>query len=223
MLGRGLVQPLDQHHSANPPSQPEVLDLLAREFVAHGFDVKWLVRELALTETYARSSHWTEGMMPAPETFLAASERRLSGEQLWASVCVATGPCDGAVTEIHGKRSAKLEQERERFIKALANPPTEPEEDFIPSLRAALFVLNDAVVLDRLKPAAENLADRLLKAANDDALASELYLAVLSRPATSDERKMTADYLQKNAARRAVAVGHLVWALLASTEFCLNH
>ncbi len=50
LFGRGLVHPLDLAHSANPPSHPEVLDLLAQEFVVHQFDVKWLLRELALTD-----------------------------------------------------------------------------------------------------------------------------------------------------------------------------
>ena len=54
--GRGLVHPLDLHHGENPPSHPELLDLLAREFVAMGFDVKAFLRELALSRTYQRSS-----------------------------------------------------------------------------------------------------------------------------------------------------------------------
>ena len=48
-MGRGLIHPLDQDHSANPPSHPELLNLLANEFAAHKFDVKWLVREIAMS------------------------------------------------------------------------------------------------------------------------------------------------------------------------------
>src|SRR5262249_15124568 len=65
MLGRGLVYPLDLHHSGNPPSYPELLDLLAREFAAHKFDIKWLLRELALSQTYQRSS-----LLPQDQTKL---------------------------------------------------------------------------------------------------------------------------------------------------------
>ena len=50
LMGRGLVHPLDLHHSGNPGSHPEVLDLLPKEFVAHKFDMKWLLREMALTQ-----------------------------------------------------------------------------------------------------------------------------------------------------------------------------
>ena len=66
MFGRGLVNPLDQHHPENPASHPELLDLLAREFVAHQFDIKWLLRELALTETYGRSSILSSSIDIAP-------------------------------------------------------------------------------------------------------------------------------------------------------------
>jgi Protein of unknown function (DUF1549)/Protein of unknown function (DUF1553) len=55
-LGRGLVHPVDRDHSGNPPSHPELLQLLTREFRAHKYDVKWFVRELLLSQTYQRSS-----------------------------------------------------------------------------------------------------------------------------------------------------------------------
>ncbi len=55
------------------------------------------------------------------------------------------------------------------------------------------------------------------------ASAAELYLSVLTRLPTADEKKMVAEYLAKNAERRPAARGHLAWALLASTEFCVNH
>ena len=60
MLGRGIVHPLDLHHSDNPPSHPELLDLLAAEVVAAKYDLKSIIREIALTQTYQRS-----GELPA--------------------------------------------------------------------------------------------------------------------------------------------------------------
>lgn len=55
LMGRGLVHPVDLHHPANPPSHPAVLDLMTNEFVAQKYNIKWLLRELALTRTYQRS------------------------------------------------------------------------------------------------------------------------------------------------------------------------
>lgn len=55
MMGRGLVHPVDLHHAANPPSHPELLEVLADEFVTLKFDIKAFLRELALSQTYQRA------------------------------------------------------------------------------------------------------------------------------------------------------------------------
>lgn len=110
-----------------------------------------------------------------------------------------------------------------RFVKAFANPPQEPEEDFAPSLQAALFLLNDSTVSQWLTPKDNNLAARLAGMSDAAALADELYLSVLSRQPSEEEKSEVADYLAENADRRPAAIGNLIWALLASTEFCVNH
>lgn len=68
LMGRGLVHPLELHHTDNPPSHPAVLDLLAHEFRAHGCDVRYLLREIALTRTYARACE-----LPSPQSLNAAT------------------------------------------------------------------------------------------------------------------------------------------------------
>jgi hypothetical protein len=60
MMGRGLVHPVDMHHSMNPPSHPELMTLLADEFAAMNFEVKPFLRELALTDVYQRSHQFTQ-------------------------------------------------------------------------------------------------------------------------------------------------------------------
>jgi hypothetical protein len=95
MMGRGLVHPPDQAHAENPPSHPELLDLLADDLVAHQFDLKWLLRELALSSTYGRSGLLPDDReAPPPSSFLVAAERRLSAEQLLRSMLQATGERD---------------------------------------------------------------------------------------------------------------------------------
>lgn len=229
MMGRGLVHPPDLHHSDNPPSHPELLDLLAVEFEAHHYDIKWLLRELALSQTYQRSSLLPEGRDDLPrESFLTANEKRLSAEQLLWSMLEATGPGlhnsttspDAFCDWLFGKITEGL---RDKFVKVFANAPREPEEEFSPSLKTVLFVLNDEVVFELLTPQPGNLVDRLMKSTEADQVAEELYLSVLSRPPAPEERAEVAEYLARHADRRATALGHLAWALLASTEFCVNH
>jgi hypothetical protein len=212
MMGRGLVHPLDLHHANNPASHPELLDLLADEFASHKFDVKWLLRELALTKTYERSSLVPAAEQPpGAEYFAVALERRLSTEQLLAATATATGA--------DAKQAEAL---RPKFLKAFANPPREPEDEVAASLKAALFVRNDTGVLELLKPTARNLVGRATKL-DDAAAAEELYLAILSRRPSAAERATVEKLLARHPQKRAEAVGRAAWALLASMEFGVNH
>jgi uncharacterized protein DUF1549/uncharacterized protein DUF1553 len=229
MLGRGLVHPLDLHHSKNPPSHPAVMDLLASEFLAHQCDLKWLLRELALTRTYQRSSLLPSGLdrEPLPNQYVVAIEKPLSTEQLLWSILQATGelPRYRPAVESDGKPkpNAPFDDLKKRFAAAFANPPREPEGDFAPSVKAALFLSNDSKVLELFKPRDGNLTERLVQETDSAKLADLLYIAVLSRTPTPDEAADVAKYLAAHADDRAKTAGQLIWALIASTEFCVNH
>jgi len=211
LLGRGLVHPLDMHHSGNLASHPELLDLLEREFVAHQFDIKWLFREILLSETYQRSSLLPAGAKTPPaNAFAVALEKRLSAEQLFAAITAATGtkPADAA---------------KAKFLKAFANQPREPEEDVEVSLKAALFLSHDATVLEMLQAKPGNLIERLGKLTDNAAFAEELYLAVLTRKPSADELATVSKILTKPNQIRETAARKLAWALIASHEFGVNH
>lgn len=95
MMGRGLVHPLDMHHPQNPASHPELLSLLTSRIEASGFDIRGLVRDLALTETYQRSSLLPvlkdQATDPLPAHFAVAAIRPLSPEQFAWSVLQVSG------------------------------------------------------------------------------------------------------------------------------------
>jgi hypothetical protein len=96
MMGRGLVHPLDLDHAENPPADAELLDLMAREFVAIGYDIKTFLREVALTRAYQRSSEPPPGASPGDNiagdfNFAVASLKPLSPEQLAWSVMQGLG------------------------------------------------------------------------------------------------------------------------------------
>ncbi|MFN5074525.1 MAG: hypothetical protein ACK5MO_02930 [Planctomyces sp.] len=119
---------------------------------------------------------------------------------------------------------AEAEQKRaEAFVKAFGNIPGEPELEFSPSLKAALFVLNDPLMQEQIQPGGGNLSERLLQNGDDIAVADELYRAVLSRAPAAEEVRFVCEYLGQRREHRQQAIGNLVWGLLASTEFCLNH
>jgi Protein of unknown function (DUF1549)/Protein of unknown function (DUF1553) len=222
VMGRGLIEPLDLGHAGNPPSHPELLDLLASELAAHQFDMRWLIREIALSQTYQRSSLAADDAIAAapPAKYVVALERQLSSEQVLASIRQVLGDGKPLAIDVADKSWTDWQA---KFDKALANPPREPEVGHNPTVKAALFFMNDPTVLTWIKPESENLAARLLKQMDAAALAEELYLSVLSRPPSDEEKAEVSSFLAARADRREKALTNLIWSLVASNEFCVNH
>ncbi|TXT23845.1 MAG: hypothetical protein FD138_3158 [Planctomycetota bacterium] len=99
----------------------------------------------------------------------------------------------------------------------------EPEGEFAPSLRAALFLMNDAELLKLLDSQPGNLVTRLKALDSPEAVAEELYVSVLSRRPAAEEIGEMAEQLKAAGDRKETVLKQLAWALLASSEFCLNH
>ncbi|MBT4692723.1 MAG: DUF1549 domain-containing protein [Planctomycetaceae bacterium] len=239
MMGTGLVWPLDLHHSDNPATHPELLSLMASEFAQHDFDIKWLIRELALTKVYQRSSILqspTDSVQIAEAEYRVSRERALSPEQLMWSILKATDaksryPIElDDDPELENTLPTTLDQVQEHFIASFANPPREPEVEFAPSVRGSLFLLNSELVQSWVNDAGKKLAERLFKISDTKALKvtdnteviRSLYITVLSRPPTSVEQKNMGKFLMSQP-NRPGAISQLVWALLSCNEFLINH
>ena len=220
MMGRGLVEPLDLTHAKNPPSHPELLDLLANELAAHQFDLKWLLRELALTQTYQRSSVLPTGQ-PDESLFAAAKERPIAAEVLLRNVLLATGETE-RVNQLPDEDDHTRAKYEALFQSTFANAPREPELAVNATLKAALFLRNNESLLWLLQRRQGNLVDRLANLKKPAAIAEAAFLQILSRPATSDEQAMVKTFLE-NQADRDQALGDLAWALMTSAEFFVNH
>jgi len=223
LMGRGIVHPLDLHHSDNPPSHPELLELLATQLAARQFDLKWLIREICLTQAYQRSSELPASQEPKPEAFLVALERPLSAEQLLRMTLQATGEMDRLSVAAKDGANPIPEEVRTKFLKTFANPAREPEGEFAPSVKAALFIMHDPTILGWLPAEEGRLVHRLNGLTDASQLAQELYLSVLSRPAAEEEVTEVTAILGKATDNKSKILEDLVWALLASTEYCVNH
>jgi hypothetical protein len=220
MLGTGLVNPLDQLHDDNPATHPEILKTLSDFLVATDFDLKLLMHGIALSRVYQRT---TAGAAEERHRYQFGLERRLSAEQLLESMLTACGSSVAGSSVAGGAvESPERRATREAFIKAFGNVPQDPELEFAPSLKSALFVMNDPLVQGLLQPGGGNLSERLAGISEPAAVAEELYLSVLSRFPDDGERAFVAEYLLQQSDRQQ-AVVNLIWSLLASTEFCLNH
>jgi hypothetical protein len=230
-LGRGLIHPVDFDHDANPPSHPALLDLLCKEFVAHHYDLRWLTREILLSDTYQRSSALPpSGAAPDPAWFAAAALRPLSPEQFAWSLLEATGQLDLERKALGAKLTeaalqAKLTPQIATFANLFGGQPGEPasNQDFQATLDQTLFLRNGGVVRTWLAASGDNLTGRLLKFKDAGQVADELYLTVFGRRPAEEERKLVADYLARHGADRAAALPELAWALLSSAEFRFNH
>jgi len=228
MMGRGLVHPVDMDHGDNPPSHPELLNELAAEFVSHKYDLKWLVREIALSDAYQRSSETPAGLDDPPaEKYLVAGLKPLTPEQFAYAAMQATGHTDAERAALGAKGTeaqldARLAARLAPFRNILGRGGEAGADTFSSTLDQTLFLKYGGAVRGLLPPRPGNLADRLGKITNPDAIADELFAAVLARRPTADELKDVADAL-KGAKDRQTTINELVWALVASAEFRFNH
>lgn len=253
MMGRGLIEPLDLQHSENAATHPEVLELLADEFAGHDFNIRWLLKELALSRVYQRTSRLSEGTaIPPRSTYAVASEKRISAEQLFWSLGIATGEFDAVhlalkskqttvpAAEVNGESAPQSSAEgwspeqlveQSKPLQALykqlqatfGNPPKEPEIDFTPTVAGALYLMHDDDISGLLSPEPGNLIHRLCQLETDEAVIEELYLSVFSRFPDAEEATQAEQYLTVNQTRKTEALTNLIWGMLTSTEFMVNH
>jgi hypothetical protein len=266
VMGRGIVHPVDLHHDDNPPSHPELLDLLAERFVAMKFDIKALLREMVSTRAYQRSSEPppdASGDLADPARFAVAPLRPMSPEQLAWSLMQGTGLRDAVRNSVTRKldgdprmraildldpprralRSSMIENDVETQLARNVAPfvrqfggvagQSQTAAESTSTVDQALFLTNGGLIRSWLQPSADRLVGRLSAQSNPEALAEELYLALLSRRPTPDEKAEVADYLAKRTAdlpkdkdpakERVAAIQELAWAVIASTEFRFNH
>lgn len=224
LMGRGIVEPLDLHHSENPPTHPELLELLARKFTEQRHDLRWLTREIALTQAYQRSSISADATGD-PALFLTAIQRHLTAEQQLRMFTTATGERERLEKNTKPDPAQDMLKYglidfQKAFTAALANPAKEPELRANPSLRSALFFRNSDQVQWALKPRAGNLIERLARASDP---VEDLYLSLLSRLPDDDERSAMRAWFSRRTANPAQAVASAAWAIISSTEFFVNH
>ncbi len=238
LMGRGLVHPLDQDHSGNPPSHPELLDRLTDEFLAHQFDVRWLLREIVLSAAYQRSSRLPEGVTEVASTsYRAALPRPLSAEQLAMAVVQSLGrraSLDGAVPAPDVKFTYKdyvngrlplpenWRDVRTVFGGTFGHPSGQAETDFRPSVEHALFLQNDRLIAAWLQANPGTLTERLNGLSDQAAVTEEIYLALLARLPQEEERAEIAAILDAEP-DRLVAIQDVCLGILSSAEFRLNH
>jgi len=217
LFGRGLVHPVDLMDSKHPTSHPELLDWLARDFERSGYDVKRLVRTLCNTRAYQLDSRTARSgkTKPAPlDAFARAIDKPLTAEQLFRTLLVATAnePADGKIAD----RSER--EVRQAFVRQF---PDLFAPEYNATLSQAMFLSNSPLFDQLLAPRSDNLAARLVAASDGDARVRQAFEAVFGREPERDELRECSAYLAGRSPEAGVR--QLLWAMLSSAEFQLNH
>jgi hypothetical protein len=223
-FGYGLVMPLDQMHSENAPSHPELLDWLARDLVEHGYDLRRLIRGLVLSRAYARDSRWDKGDAPRPNLFAVARVRPLTPMQLAVSLRLAITDPQMLPATLKSEEVDKRLQGLESSAAGLARLFEQPGDDFQVGVSEALLFSNGpAIEKDLLADGGDRLLRRLTQVKNDEEAIDLAVRTILCRPPRDEERKLLGDYLRQRANRPGEARRQMVWALLTSAEFRFNY
>jgi Protein of unknown function (DUF1549)/Protein of unknown function (DUF1553) len=219
--GRGLVMPLDQVHSENPASHPELLEWLARDLAEHGYDLRRMVRGMVLTKTYARSSRWNGEKFPEERLFAVARVRPLAPMQLAVSLKLASA--DPKAMPSESKDLEKRIEAVERSASGLANLLPQPTDSFQVGVAEAMLFSNNESLQKDLLEGANSLAAKLKQESDLSKRAELAVRTVLSRPARQEEVQALVGYMQRRQDRPDAACQQVVWALLTSAEFRFNH
>ena len=232
MLGRGIVDPVDDFRETNPPSNPALLKALSEDFVKNGYRLKPLLRVIANSQTYQLASTAPPQSAQAadPERyFTRTGVRMLAAEQIIDAVSLATGVPETYKGYPAGTRAIELAEGgvNHPFLQAFAKPvrdvSCECAREEEPSLAQMLHLLNNAGIQKKIKAPNNQLAKWLAADKDDAAVVERLYLATLSRRPTPAEAALAAKHIAALEGDRAAALQDLQHALFNLSEFLLRH
>jgi hypothetical protein len=224
LFGRGLVEPVDDLGPQNPPSHPEVLDELTQYFVDSGFDLRELLRTIASTRAYQRTSAWPAGDPPAPELFARMTVKSLSADQLYDSVNRVLNRRGQGMTPGANLQSPLLDPDRQAFIAKMDVAGRSPL-DYQAGVLQALTLLNGKDLADATHPERSPLLGAVEAPFLEDKQRIEaVFLATLSRLPSEAEAKICSTQLaERSTSDHPEVWSDILWAVLNSAEFALNH
>lgn len=229
LLGRGLVEPIDDMRDTNPATNEPLLAALARDFVTHGFDRRRLLRTIATARVYGLSSHPNADNVRDTQNYSRAYRKRLSAEVLLDAVCDVTGESESFEGMPPGTRAVQLWDHRlpSAFLDTFGRPQRKTvcqcERLADTTLGQVLHLLNAPPVNDKISAPTGRVARLAASDRSPDEIIIELYLASFGRLPRDEEKKSARAAFEAAGATRRSAAEDVLWALLNSAEFVLNH
>ncbi|QEL15916.1 DUF1549 domain-containing protein [Limnoglobus roseus] len=222
-FGSGLVNPLDQMHSENPASHPDLLKWLARDLAAHKYDLRRLVRGIVMSKAYSRDSRYSSESRPEDKYFAVAKLKPLTPQQLATSLKIATTD----PKSFEGLKESEFEkriEQAEQAGRGLASLIAQPTDNFqIGVAEALLFSNGDRVAKEYLTDGGGTLLAAAKAAKEPTDAVALLVRTSMARPAGDDEVKALTAYATERKDRAADAYKQILWALVTCPEFRFCH
>ena len=228
LMGRGVVEPVDDFRESNPPSNPALLNELTKAFVDGGFRLKPLVALVMKSEVYGLASTPEPTNAEDEINFARAAVKLLPAEVLYDAAGQALGQADGFLKAPRRALAIQLAGTRSGgdFLKAFGKPDRlltcECERSEATTLAQAFQMINGEALRHKLEEPGNRVGQLLGSGKDDVSILEDVYLGTLGREPTSAEREATSAYLKGQPDRRK-AWEDVAWAVLNGKEFLLRH
>jgi hypothetical protein len=227
---RGIVEPEDDMRETNPPSNPELLNGLAKNFIDNKFDIKWLVRAICTSKTYQLSALPNDYNLKDKQNFSRYYPKRLTAEVLYDAFHQVTNSTQNYTGLPKGTRAIQLPDPSvgPYFLKVFGQPQgdtaCECERSQEANLAQSLHLLNSTEVQTKIAGG----SGRAAKLASDkerthDERIKELYRWAYSRHPNKEEMAIALAHIKKHDANVKIAYEDIIWALINTKEFLFNH
>lgn len=228
LMGRGLVEPVDDLRSTNPPTHPELFDALAAHFRDTGFDNKQLIRTIALSRAYAADSQPNDSNHGDRINYSRHYRQPLRAEVLLDAIADFTQTTTNFNAMPAGSRAAQVWTHRvpsiflDTFGRPDQNqdPPCERVSEA--TVTQSLHLMNDVAINSRIRQDSGRAARLAASELTAEAIVDELYLAGYSRYPTEQERTTIAALITEAGDNRRGAVEDIMWAMVNSPEFSIQ-
>jgi Protein of unknown function (DUF1549)/Protein of unknown function (DUF1553) len=228
VLGRGIVEPVDDFRDSNPACNDELLEALTSEFVRNGYDLKKLIRSILQSRTYQLSA--TANPLNAEDSlyFSHAQTRLLPAEVLLDAISTVTATTTAFDGLPRGARATQIPDGKMEnpFLKTFGRPARELacecERESDSNLSQALQLIGGATVNGKLRDDGGRMARLAKSGASPEQVTTELYAVALCRDPSPSELAAAVKHLTSSKDRRQ-AIEDLGWVLINSKEFLFRH
>jgi hypothetical protein len=226
-FGYGLVEPVDDLRTTNPPTNQKLWDALCKEFVEHKFDLRHLMQVLMTSRTYQLASATEAGNASDHQFYSHYNARRLPAEVLLDALSASTGVPDRFSGYPQGMRATQLPDPglNSYFLSVFGRSPRTTacacERQGDVTLPQLLHLMNGDSVVQKVRDPTGRLAKLREQKASNQEVAEELFLATLSRFPEQHEVQAIESLVASDATGEVWV--DLFWALLNSKEFSFNH